>query len=144
MEMKYKVLLVVGVAVAGYAFGRYAQPAKVEIKTETVIKEVTVEKKNVVTEIKEIKHPDGTTETNTKITDLTNTINKNTSDSKSESTTTYSRPQWKVQALLSPQMSPVFGPIYGLDVERRILGPISVGAWGNVDKKFGISASIEF
>lgn len=143
MDMKYKVLLVVGVAVAGYAFGRYAQPAKVEIKTETVIKEVTVEKKNVVTEIKEIKHPDGTTETDTKITDLTNTVNKNTSDSKSESTTTYSKPQWKVQALLSTQVSQ-FGPVYGIDVEKRILGPISAGVWGNVDKKFGASVSIEF
>lgn len=143
MDTKYKVLIVIGVGVLGYAFGRYAQPAKIQIKTETVIKEVQVEKRNVVTETHEIKHTDGTTETVIKVTDLTKVSTKETSDSKTSETITFNKPQWKVQALLAPQTGPI-GPLYGLDVERRILGPISAGAWGNTDKKYGASVSIEF
>lgn len=143
MDTKYKVLIVVAVGVLGYAFGRYAQPAKIQIKTETVIKEVQVEKRNVVTETHEIKHTDGTTETVIKVTDLTKVSTKETSDSKTSETITFNKPQWKVQALLATQTGPV-GPLYGVDVERRILGPISAGAWGNTDKKFGASISIEF
>lgn len=143
MDIKTQVVLVLGFGLACYAFGRYAQPAKIQIKTETVVKEVQVEKRNVVTETREIKHTDGTIETETKTTDLTKVSTKESSDSKTSETVTYNKPQWKVQALLAPQTGPV-GPLYGLDVEKRLLGPISVGAWGNTDRKFGASVSIEF
>ena len=143
MDLKTQVIILLAVAVGGYAFGRYAQPAKVVVKTETIIKEVKVENKHVITQTKEIKHADGTVETDTTTTDTSKISTKETEDSKTSSVTTYSKPQWKVQTLFAPQAGPV-GPLYGIDVEKRLLGPISVGAWGNTDRKYGASLSIEF
>jgi hypothetical protein len=109
--------------------------------TET--KEVQVErvKNNIVTVVKEVVRPDGTKETNTTITD--------TSTEKKNSTTTSRDVQaiaaWHVSASYAVQpLSGSYAPVYGVQVERRILGPFSVGVRLQSDKQIGIVVAYEF
>lgn len=56
---------------------------------------------------------------------------------------------WRVSALvgLQPKLLPTFEPgpvVFGASVERRIAGPVFVGAWGLSNGTIGISASVEF
>lgn len=139
-----KVILAILVAAGlGYAFGRYAQPAKEVIKTVEVVKTVTVVQHDTVTVTKQIKKPDGTTETDTVITDkdvdITNTAIKDTSSE----TITNVKPQWKLSGQGGYNFSS-FNKVYGAEVDRRILGPIFLGAWGNSDRAAGIAISVEF
>lgn len=52
-------------------------------------------------------------------------------------------PDWRVGALIGVDLSSP-GPAYGLTVERRILGPIHVGAWGLSTGPVGISVGAEW
>lgn len=58
------------------------------------------------------------------------------------------RPAWRVHALVGVRLSDVLGgkvaPAYGAALERRVLGPLSVGAWGLSNGSAGLSASLEF
>lgn len=129
----------------GYATGRYVQPAKVVTETKEVIKEVQVVNKNVVTTEKEIKHPDGTVETDTTIQDKS-TEQSTTLDNKDTLTTvTNAKPQWRLSAMAGKRSGQSLDqPMYGAIVERRILGPIFVGAWGTSGRDGGISVGLEF
>lgn len=141
MQNKTIAIIVLAVAAVAYSVGRYAQPAKVQIKTEQVVKEVEVVKKDVVIVEKEIKRPDGTIEKERKIVDKSSETTKKDSESKSD--TKISRPDWKVQATAG--MAAFRGEmIYGIGIERRILGPIAVGAFGQTNGVVGLSVSLEF
>jgi len=125
----------------GYAFGRYMQPAEIQIKREEVVKEVEVVKRDVVTVEKIIKRPDGTVETEKRTEDKsTETVNKDTK-SKEASVVVNLKPQWKAQGLVGLSKD---GEVYGAGIERRIIGPVFMGAWGNTAKQVGISLSVEF
>lgn len=160
----YIALVALGLAALGYAFGRYTAPEKVvekeKIKVQTVevvkevIKEVKVENKNVNTRTRVVEYPDGRKETITEVIDRT-TVGTNTdtnTDSNSSSTTEKEKekitinkkPDWKFTGLAGVEISDFGTPIYGGMVEKRILGPISVGVWGLSDKTVGGAISIEF
>ena len=52
-------------------------------------------------------------------------------------------PDWRVGVMIGVDLSSP-GPAYGLQVERRILGPIHVGAWGMSTGAVGIGVSVTF
>jgi len=52
-------------------------------------------------------------------------------------------PDWRVGAMIGVDLSGP-GPAYGLQVERRIFGPIYVGAWGMSTGAVGIGVSVTF
>lgn len=59
------------------------------------------------------------------------------------------RPDWRVGLLVGASLRepllPIAGPlVFGLSGERRIIGGLSVGAWGGTWGAFGGSASFEF
>jgi hypothetical protein len=127
----------------GYSFGRYAQPAKEVIKTVEVVKTVETVKHDTVTITKQIKKPDGSTETDTTTTDKdVDTTNTSMTDKTSE-TITNVKPQWKATGLLGYNVS-TFQKVYGAEIDRRIIGPIFIGAWANTQQTGGVSVSIEF
>lgn len=137
----------------GFGFGKYSAPTKVveveKIKTVTVEKvvEKKAEKKNVKTVV--VQAPDGTTTTTTTDTSTvdtnTNTDTNTVATDEKKKTTTYSRPNWRLAALGGFDPNGNIGkPIYGGSIERRILGPIFVGAFGMSNKSFGVSLSFEF
>jgi len=53
------------------------------------------------------------------------------------------KPDWKASALVGYSLDNI-KPVYGLDVQRRILGSASVGIWGTTEKTVGISIGYEF
>ena len=68
-----------------------------------------------------------------------------------ETHTTESRPNWSVSVLAGVQdggkrlVDALPAPaVVGVVVERRILGPVSIGAWATTARAAGISARIDF
>lgn len=124
----------------GYGIGRYLQPADVVTEVHEVVKEVEVIKKDVVTVIKE--NPDGSKETT--ITDRT-TIEKELNKQRDEITKISTlKPQWRFQGIVGIKDFKFDQSSYGLGIERRILGPISAGAFYKTkDNEFGLTASYE-
>jgi len=141
-----KGIIIVLVAVGlGYGAGRYLQPAEVKIEIKEVVKEIEIQKKDVITIIKEIERPDGTKEKETRIVDRS-TIEKEKDEIRTKDTKiTVSKSQWKAGALVGLNFKG--STSYGIHVERRILGPIFVGGWGlkgPLDTQAGISVTWEF
>lgn len=155
-ENKYKILGVALLLLVAYALGKYTQPAIVVTKVEThevikyVEKETKTKQNNKDIVIVETRYPDGTVKKETHIVDKGTVVidkSKEGSSEKDSSSTTvvsYNKPQWKAAALLGITDYSLDNRVYGLEVERRILGPIFVGAWGLTNKTIGVSAGLEF
>lgn len=64
------------------------------------------------------------------------------------SVTTSQRPSWRAGALVGLQLRELRLPpgplLYGAHVERRVLGPLWLGAWGLSSGAAGLSLSAEF
>lgn len=123
---KYLILAIILLVThySSYWYGSQ-KPAQI-INTETV-------RKDVVTVVKEVTRPDGTKETVTIIED------------KSKESTTNKTP------VLVPPRDWVIGayyrlndPTYALSVSRRILGPISASAFGDLKGNIYLGVNIEF
>lgn len=136
-------VIVLSALLLGYGVGRYIQPAKVQIKREEVIREVEVVKRDVRIVEREIKRPDGTVERERIEEDRsTETVKKDT-DKKDSTLIVNAKPQWKLQGFVGTDGN-LASPIYGVGVERRILGPFFLGGYANTKKEFGLSVSFEF
>lgn len=169
IEQNVKLGLIAAVVfIAGLAAGRYTLPAKVITKTEiqTVEKEV-IKNKEVTSKdtnkdrelvIVETTKPDGTKivekhyinrdqikEDSTKTNTVTDT--KRT-DSKSETVTINDKNDWNLSALVTTSHtdSDMFHQSlsYGVHVQRRIIGPFSIGAFGITNKTYGLSVGASF
>ena len=106
-------------------------------KTVEVEKEVT--RTDVVTVVREVVKPDGTKETTSTTTD--HSISKR--DSTSTTSLAPRQPDWHVSVSYSKTFSDP-APVYGLQVERRILGPFSLGVRADTEKTIGIVIGMEF
>jgi hypothetical protein len=135
MEIKMKInkLASVGlIFLLGFGVARYTLP----VKTITVTKEVVKEKKDVVTVTKRVKLPDGTTTTERRTEDRTIRDTKKGSSTAVEN----EKAQWKASALLD--LTRVDN--YGVSVEKRLVGPVFVGAWGLQSGQVGLSLGMEW
>lgn len=141
---QYRNVAIVGLLllVVGYGTGRYLQPAKIQIKKEEVIKEVEVIKKDIRIVEREITRPDGTKEKERITEDKSQESTKKEKDTKESTLIANKKPDWRVNGLAA--LNNDRNIVYGLQVERRILGPISVGAFGLTDTTVGLSVGIEF
>lgn len=144
MTNKTKVIIVVAIAAVSYAFGRYMTPSKIEYKTIEVVKEQEHVNKDIVVTEKEVRNKDGSVTIDRRIEDKSvETRNKESSRMESK-VVTNQKTQWKAHALVGVQKTDFANPIYGLQIERRIVGPIFVGAWGMDSKEYGVSVGLEF
>lgn len=133
MNLKTYFISVVLFAGLGYGVGRYLQPAEIRIEEKERIK------KDVVTIVKEVIKKDGSKEIVTIIEDKT-VVDK----SKSE-TVKNAKPQWKVIGVIKNDISHLTNkPDYGIVVERRILGPVFLGAYADTKSNVGVSVGFEF
>jgi hypothetical protein len=128
-------LKLIGIAVVifalGVGVGRHSFPDK---KTESQKQETDTEK-TVIN--KETTKPDGTK--------IKETITTDKKQEKKESLVVidYKKTQWKVSGLAGYSFDSN-KPVYGIDVQRRVLGAAYIGAWGTTDKTVGISLGYEF
>lgn len=145
MEVKPKTgaLVLLGVALLAFASGRFLVPAKTVTKVVTVTKEVTVKDDNVKTVVQETDDPNGTITKTTTTVDLSTETTKDATTVAASETKTTEKPQWIVGAQLTPQQG-IFGPVYGAEVQRRIIGPMFAGAFADTSSKVGLAVSVEF
>ena len=136
-----------------FAFGRFSAPTKVV--TETKIVEVEKKSseldrdKNKVTFTKMITRPDGTKETETKVVEETHTELKKQSDSAKTSDdlkeVTRGTGKLSIAALGALNVRELTSPpVFGVHVQRSILGPITVGAFGFSNGIAGVSLGLTF
>jgi hypothetical protein len=133
-----KLSIVLVALVIGYAVGRHLQPAKIE--TREVVKEVEKIKRDVVIVEKKITRPDGTIVEEKTTTDKSKSETSKSSDKR---TVVSNRNNWLVGAGIEGQISELT-PVYRFEVQRRILGPILVGASARTDGYVGAILSVEF
>lgn len=117
----------------GSGLGYYFAPGKVVVKTvETV-------KKDVVTVIKEVKKPDGTTTTETTIKD------KTTSEKDSEKTVSRKNLDWMLLGGLKyDSVDHISSPVFYALVQRRIIGEIYAGVGADQTGSLYVGVTIRF
>jgi len=168
MNLKTSIIVIIIAVIIGYGFGYFTTPEKVVTKIETVevvkevIKEIKIKdekkkesvKRKTKTIIKE--YPDG--QKITEIYEVTEDtifietqeivdLRKQIEDLKKQNETKIiisQKSQWKFQGLVGTEIRRPTEPIYGLGVERRIIGPIFIGIYGKSNTEAGVSVSLEF
>lgn len=131
MQIPNKVLLLIIIVSIGAGIALEKQLIAVNKETDT-----STVNNDVVTVIKEKKNKDGTSETDTTITDHSKTEDKKIQVIASEP------PNWFVQGGVG--LDTGLTQIYTLSINRRILGPIFVGVWGSTQKSAGVSVALQF
>jgi hypothetical protein len=136
MELKNVAILVLITAVLSAVITKYYFP-KLQMQTVEVEKEVI--KNNIVTVTKIVKDKDGNETSETTTVDRSTT--KNT-DSKVVSIA--ASKDWMISASAQTDFKEGLKPVYGVQVQRRILGPFYVGGTVNTDRAVGVSVGFEF
>lgn len=144
IQLKYLAAIVIVAMACGAALTRQFAPREV---TKTQLVDHDVIKDHVVTVTKEIVRPDGSKEIDTTVVD-----DKKQDDVKKETITDVKpipqlKPQWFATVgagLDASSLRDLSNPVYNLGVNRRILGPIYLGAWANTKSQVGIQLGLEF
>lgn len=132
-----KSVVVIALLTLGLGFYLGKQASSV---SETTTQEQDTTKKDVVTIIKEVTRPDGSKETTTTVTDHT----KETENKQSSATVIV--PVVAMNKASVSVLSSSFKDVdsYTLSYERRLAGPIWVGANYNTKQIYGLSIGMEF
>jgi lipopolysaccharide export LptBFGC system permease protein LptF len=131
-----KLIAAIILCLASVATTRYLWP-RVEYKSSIVEKEVI--KRDVVTVIREIVKQDGSKETVTEIVD-----HSRENSSKSETVVKLAKAQYQLALLASTSAERLADPVYGLQIQRRLLGPVWGGLSLNTDKQITFNLGLEF
>ena len=131
VQMKNNIIIAIIAFIVGALGAKMLFPTvkekTVEIETEKVVKDVQ-------TVIKVVTRPDGTKE------EVTTILDKSRENKESKSVKLISKPEWHISANGTISSN----PIYGLQVERRIVGDVFAGVGYNTDNKITVSVGIEF
>lgn len=162
MPVKYKIIIALVTVLTAFAFGRYSAPEKVKIETKTVeVEKKTTDQTKKVDRNKHLKtvttteeRPDGTkvtTTTTTVDTDTKSNTDTAINDDKTKNTETTKEVtrggnKVTISALAGAKVSfsEPLTPIYGGMVNKELLGPITIGAFGLSDGVGGIALGLTF
>lgn len=167
VDWKRRALIVLGVVLAlsgAFSAGRFSAPEKVREVEKVVWKDRAEEKASKkktkavdrVVFVDRVVSPSGEvrekrmTKTLTDAREVAEVAKTTESTGNAEkSTATTARPDWRVGVLagasLQPPALPIAGPlVIGVQVERRIAGGLSAGAWANTSGAAGALVSLEF
>lgn len=109
------------------------------IDTKLTIQEKEVIKKDIQTVIKEVVKPDGTKETVTTIVDRSKESSKKTLEQ-----IVTKKNDWFVAAGAEAKLNELNTPSYKVEVNRRIIGDIFVGATANTQGTVGLQIGFTF
>jgi hypothetical protein len=132
--MRYGWHIAIFAFIAGAACVHYLFP---RIEQQTVTNTQVKTEYKVRTEIKTVELPGGRKETVTIVQD-----NSTKSEQAATSSTVYKKPQYLLSLSAGSKLE--FKPIYGLQAQRRIFGPIFAGLYARTDGEAGLLASWEF
>lgn len=136
VSTKNTLILVLVVAIISAGLTRYYFP-KIETQTVDVIKEVIKTDIRTITRI--VERPDGTKET---IIDETDKSTNNKTEKHTD--TTYANKDWLLSVSAQTEVTQIMKPDYGVQVQRRILGPFYLGGMVDTSKRVGVSLGMEF
>lgn len=150
LSVKFLVIIVIVSAVVGGLIVRKFAPQEV-IKTviQTQVVDHEVVKDHIIKVTKEIDNPNGTKEIDTETDeDRQSDENKQTNTTQTETKTipvAASRPNWFVTGGAGLQFSAVTsGPVYNLGLNKRLVGPVYWGMWGNGNSPQNAAAGFQF
>jgi hypothetical protein len=124
-------MLIIGLLLGGV--GVYHYKPRTVTKTEVVTQQVV--QNHIVTVVKTVIAPNG-------LKTETETITDNTVHTEKEDEVKIKEPLWHVSAGVQTGLQ--FIPSYSLQVERRIVGPLFIGARGATDGVVGFTLGLEF
>lgn len=138
ISLKSQVIILAVVIASTVAVTRYYFP-RIETQTIDVIKEVIRTDVHTITRV--VEKPDGTKET---IIDHTDKSVENKDEKHSD--TKFASKNWQMSGSASLDYTELtrLEPVYGIQVQRRILGPFYLGALADTSKKIGVSVGMEF
>lgn len=141
IQLKYAAIACLVVAAVSASVTRYYFP-QVTVQTKTVEADHSVTQNNVKTVTHEVKKPDG--EVDTDITTIDSTVHTDTNTETKQATQIAPQKDWYIAATASITGVNFANPAYGVQVNRRILGPIFLGGTVNTKGEFGVSLGMEF
>lgn len=138
MQFSWKTLGIYTIVVAALAVGatKCLWPT---VDTKLTVQEKEVIKKDVQTVIKEVVKPDGTKETVTTIVDRSKEASSKTLEQ-----IVNKKNDWFVAAGAEARLNELNSPSYKLEVNRRIIGDVFVGATANTQGVVGLQVGFTF
>ena len=110
-----------------------------EVDKTTAVTDAKVTKKKTTTVV--TKKPDGTTSTETSVTE-TNGATKTTKGETRKVAATERKNA--INALVGVDIGKAFVPVYGVSYTREVLGPVTLGAYGLTNGTIGVSIGVNF
>ena len=138
MELSLKTIGIYTVVVAALAVGA-TKRLWPTVDTKLTVQEKEVIKKDIQTVIKEVVRPDGTKETVTTIVDQSKE-----SSSKTLEQIVTKKNDWFVAAGAEARLNELQNLNYKIEVNRRIIGDIFVGATANTQGSVGLQVGFTF
>jgi lipopolysaccharide export LptBFGC system permease protein LptF len=151
MTTRTKIIISIVVLIVTFAAGRWSA-SQVSIKTTQMVtqndQKAEVKDTHTKTTITETKQPTGVDTTITVIDQVQDdkTAEKDNSISNTQTTITpTSKSKLNISILGAEDFSKGFTqPTYGLSVNKEVLGPVTVGAFGLMNGTVGISVGLDF
>lgn len=145
-------VVVIAVAlIIAFAVGRHSVTLLSAVETVETTHEDTKKQEEVAThtQVKTVvvKQPSGqeTTTTTTDIVADDKSDEAQVSDTKIEQTVTpQKRPTLNVSLLAAQNVYALGVPLYGISVQKEVLGPVTIGAWGLNNGTVGLSIGLNF
>ena len=134
MNLKTVGILMLVTCILSVTGTRYLS-SKGDSETSESTKEVV--RNDVKTIERTIERPDGTKETTKE------TVDKSTKKETTNKEVVISKKDWMVSAIVTSKLTEL-DPVYGIMVQRRIIGPVYLGLSGSTDKRIGINVGLEF
>ena len=135
MTLKQALILALICSAISSAVTRFYWPV---VQTKTVEKTNDVYHNDIQTVLRIVKEPSGAVESTT--TTIDNSVRVDTTDKSLE---TLKRPDWLVGATIGTDFVSSL-PIYGVHVQRRVLGPFWLGIGVNTTHQATLSLEMEF
>ena len=134
----YRIYIISLLVIAGLsaATTRYYFP---QIQSKTVTVEHEVEHNNIVTVTRTIREPSGAVDTVTTVTDHSTKVEQDI-----KSALVAKQLNWHAGAQIGIDVHKGLIPIYGVSLDRRIFGPVTVGGFGLTNGTIGISIGLSF
>ncbi len=135
MTLKQVSVLCLIVAVLSAAVTRYYFP-QIQTKTVEVTKEVV--KTDVRTVVHTVTSPNGTVDSTTTVID-----HSTKTETEHKTSVTMAEKNWNVSGFIESNFH-LEAPSYGVHIQRKVLGPLSLGVLTNTKGDVGLSIGVTF
>ncbi len=143
MDTKYKVIAGVSIVALSFAAGRYSVPLQVKEEKAKADNSVVERQKDIVTKVVTVTKPNGEKVRTKDVVETVHTDRKNDIKEIESKTVTKDSDKFYISGLTGIDIaSKSF--MYGLSLQKNIIGPIIGGAFGFNTGVYGLSIGLQF